>query len=413
MEEKQDGCAARPFQLRPSILSGSGFGSSFGSAGDKASKEFTLRPSALSSAAESTTVKSDTRKRLHDDEVDPSNDAAEETTKKPKTGENEKSKSPIKLTEDIEKPVGIGTFGFGADEKRKDDSSSGKENETTSTTTTTTTNFFNVANNKDNDKNISVFGINSENNSVGFNTIKCDNNIKTDDSAGGGGGGNNGVNESEETTSNVDKEKLLENADEYQKTLGQKTHLTEVEKITGEEGERNVLQVFCKLYLFDKQKQNWVEKGRGTLKLNDRCHSDGIFQSRLVFRTQGTNLVLLNMMLWPDMCCERVKEKSLRITEIDPDSKEVKVYLITTAIKDSLQTYIAIDRRIEALKRNSDSNNEVNKGERTSQENSNKFIPHTDDDDSSTESERISSRENSMYGPTDDSSGHTSPSPAT
>lgn len=404
MEDKQDGSGARPFQLRPSILSGSGFGSSFGSFGsvvDKGAKEFTLRPSALTSAAEST-IKPEARKRLHEDGADPPNDSetTEEATKKPKTVQDDKPKSPIKLTEDLQKPVGIGTFGFGDEEKKKKDTNGpdGGSNKVSSK------NFFDIANN-DSEKNISVFGTNSSNSVVDFNTIKSDKDEETTES------GNNGMNE-KEASSDVNKEKLLENADEYQKSLGQKTHLKEVEKITGEEDERNVLQVFCKLYLFDKHKQNWLEKGRGTLKLNDKCHSEGIFQSRLVFRTQGTNIVLLNMMLWSDMCCERVKEKSIRITEIDPDTKEVKVYLITTSIKDCLQTYIAIDRRIEALKRNND-NTDEQKNDTSSEKDLNKLLPQTDDDDSSTESERISSRENSMYGPTDDSSGQTSPSPAT
>lgn len=398
MEERQDGSAARPFQLRPSILSGSGFGSSFGSfgSGDKSSKEFTLRPSALTSAAAESTVKSDSRKRLHEDNANESTTDDDEAVKKPKTtGENEDAKSPVKLTEEIQKPAGIGTFGFGDEQKERNNSTDSKDNETTNKT-----NFFET------NKNSSVFGDNSVNSSVGFNTIKSENVIDETEV-----GSNNGLKDTE-SANDTDKEKLLENADEYQKSHSHKTQLKEVEQITGEEDERNVLQVFCKLYLFDKQKQNWTEKGRGTLKLNDRCHSEGIFQSRLVFRTQGTNLVLLNMMLWPNMCCERVKEKSIRLTEIDPDTKEVKVYLITTAIKDSLQTYIAIDRRIEALKRNMN-NTDEQKSERTSTDTSSKLTPQTDDDDSSTESDRISSRENSMYGPTDDSSGQTSPSATT
>ena len=46
-----------------------------------------------------------------------------------------------------------------------------------------------------------------------------------------------------------------------------------------------VLQVSVKLFLFDKQTQTWLEKGRGLLRLNDKL-SDGSntnrsFQSRL------------------------------------------------------------------------------------------------------------------------------------
>lgn len=432
MEENKGDSAARPFQLRPSILSGTGFGAGgigggFGSGPDKSNKEFTLRPSALSSAADQleTNVKTkETRKRLHDEDTEdlPSTtqqhkdeEEEEEITKKVKvSGELDTSKSPIKLTEDLQKPAGIGTFGFGGD----NDNPTNNDNDNLGGGDGSTNSFS--ASGKNEHKNFFVFGNNSNSTSVGFNTIKnektpTEDNDDDDDtssrngvtsaaSASGGGGDVTAA-----TTTEHDKEKLLENACEYQLTHAHKTHLHEVEQITGEEGERNVLQVFCKLHLFDKPKGSWVEKGRGTLKLNDRCHSEGVFQSRLVFRTQGTNIVLLNMMLFPEMCCERVKEKSIRITSVDAETKEAKIYLITTSIKDSLQTYIAVDRRITALKRSKSGDTK----DRQSDSSDREKLNATEDEDSSTESERLSSRENSMYGPTDDSDHQTSPSPET
>jgi Ran-binding protein 3 len=413
MEEKQGDSAARPFQLRPSILSGSGFGSSFGSfgsSGDKSSKEFTLRPSALTSAADQidTTAKTkETRKRLHEDKADDDNDDSheEEATKKVKTSpENTETEEPIKLTEDLQKPAGIGTFGFGDEEKCKTNGKGGEDTDSTTTNTEPNKNFF-------------VFGNNSTAGAVGFNTLKGE---EDEDTAldKSNSSSNGVVDDDENPVTEADKEKLRENADEYQLKTGHKTHLSQVEQITGEEGERNILQVFCKLHLFDKARSNWVEKGRGTLKLNDRCHTEGVFQSRLVFRTQGTNLVMLNVMLWPEMCCERVKEKSIRITSIDPDTNEAKIFLITTSVKDSLQTYVAIDRRIEALKRNKQTQDEEKDDDGRlcgddSTSDSSRPSRQADDEDSSTECERISSREDSMCGATDDSDRHTSPSPET
>lgn len=419
MEEKQGDSAARPFQLRPSILSGSGFGSSFGSfgsGGDKTSKEFTLRPSALTTAAgqlDATVKTTETRKRLHEDKSDGDPEGSdtqeeEEATKKLKTCPETKTEEPIKLTEDLQKPAGIGTFGFGEEEKCK---TNGKASDDADTPTAT-------GNNEPN-KNFFVFGNNSTSGSVGFNTLKSDQDTEEDENAADkSNSSSNGVAEDTNTIGDAEKEKLRENADEYQQKTGQKTHLNQVEQITGEEGERNVLQVFCKLHLFDKARGTWVEKGRGTLKLNDRCHSEGVFQSRLVFRTQGTNLVLLNVMLWPEMCCERVKEKSIRVTSLDPETKEAKIHLITTSVKDSLQTYVAIDRRIGALKRNKqtqeeekDEDDRIRGDDDTSDDV--RLPTQADDEDSSTECERISSREDSMCGATDDSDRHTSPSPET
>ena len=42
-----------------------------------------------------------------------------------------------------------------------------------------------------------------------------------------------------------------------------------VDVVTGEETESNVLQANVKLYIFDTDKKNWVERGRGMLRLND------------------------------------------------------------------------------------------------------------------------------------------------
>ena len=42
-----------------------------------------------------------------------------------------------------------------------------------------------------------------------------------------------------------------------------------VDVVTGEEEESNVLQANVKMYLFDTEKKNWAERGRGVLRLND------------------------------------------------------------------------------------------------------------------------------------------------
>jgi hypothetical protein len=63
---------------------------------------------------------------------------------------------------------------------------------------------------------------------------------------------------------------LHENAAEYFEThlAPPKRKFDEVEVITGEENEHNVLHMSGKLYIFDKNK-SWLEKGRGELRLND------------------------------------------------------------------------------------------------------------------------------------------------
>jgi len=52
----------------------------------------------------------------------------------------------------------------------------------------------------------------------------------------------------------------------------------------------------CKLFAFDKVGGTWVERGRGTLRLNDKdCGpGGGGVQSRVVIRTTGSLRVVLN-----------------------------------------------------------------------------------------------------------------------
>lgn len=139
----------------------------------------------------------------------------------------------------------------------------------------------------------------------------------------------------------------------YQEHLSPpKSQPARVSVVTGEEEERNVLQSNCRLFVFDTVTHSWREKGRGILRLNDMCQSmtEGIFQSRLVMRTQGSLRVVLNTKLWPKMTLEKGNEKSLRITAMDTD-KDIKIYLIMAAPNDIQRLWTAIDRRIQALKR--------------------------------------------------------------
>lgn len=97
---------------------------------------------------------------------------------------------------------------------------------------------------------------------------------------------------------NKEGKSLSESAREYEESRAAvKRKFEEVEVITGEEGETNVLQVGCKLFSFDKASGSWQERGQGNLRLNDFEVQDGdesYTQSRLVFRTVGGLRVILN-----------------------------------------------------------------------------------------------------------------------
>nr|XP_020447160.1 ran-binding protein 3 isoform X2 [Monopterus albus] len=159
---------------------------------------------------------------------------------------------------------------------------------------------------------------------------------------------------SQETTpekvNNV-SESLEESAAAYTKATAKKCILEKVDVKTGEESESNVLQMQCKLYVFEKTVQSWIERGRGLLRLNDMASTDdGTLQSRLVMRTQGSLRLILNTKLWPQMQVDKASEKSVRITAMDTEDQGVKVFLISGSSKDIGQLAAALHHRILALK---------------------------------------------------------------
>ncbi len=54
-----------------------------------------------------------------------------------------------------------------------------------------------------------------------------------------------------------------------------------------------------------------------------------------MFRTSGSHLVVLNTLLWPEMCYDKAGVKNLRFTAIHPETKQVKIYLITVSLFDN------------------------------------------------------------------------------
>lgn len=64
--------------------------------------------------------------------------------------------------------------------------------------------------------------------------------------------------------------------------------------ITGEEDEETVFQGDFKLFVWDVESSNWIEKGRGQLRLNDSIE-DRTTKSRLIMRISGTLRIILNV----------------------------------------------------------------------------------------------------------------------
>ncbi|XP_037385486.1 ran-binding protein 3-like isoform X2 [Talpa occidentalis] len=144
---------------------------------------------------------------------------------------------------------------------------------------------------------------------------------------------------------------LIESAAAFSSKPSSKCLLEKIEAITGEEAEHNVLQINCKLFIFNKTTQSWIERGRGALRLNDTASTDcGTFQSRLIMRNQGSLRLILNSKLWAQMEIQRANHKNLRITATDLEDCIIKVFLIQASAKDTRYLYAAIHHRLVALR---------------------------------------------------------------
>ncbi|XP_056402420.1 ran-binding protein 3-like [Hyla sarda] len=144
---------------------------------------------------------------------------------------------------------------------------------------------------------------------------------------------------------------LIESAAAYTSKPKLKYELDQVDIVTGEESERNVLQVNCKLFIFNKENQVWTERGRGYLRLNDTAsNSNGSLRSRLVMRNHGNLKLILNSKIFSEMKLERANRKCVRITATDLTDNNIKIFLVQSGVKDAARLYAAIHHRLIALK---------------------------------------------------------------
>ncbi|XP_044287398.1 ran-binding protein 3-like isoform X2 [Varanus komodoensis] len=158
---------------------------------------------------------------------------------------------------------------------------------------------------------------------------------------------------------------LIESAAAYISSKPRERYIFDkVEVTTGEEAEYNVLQINCRLFLFNKASLSWTERGSGSLRLNDISSNQcGMLQSRLVMRNQGSMRLILNTKLWTQMIIERANRKSLCITATDLEDSSVKVFLIQATSKDIGSLYAAIHHRLVALKNFAKQECNTNQGE--------------------------------------------------
>ncbi|XP_056370641.1 ran-binding protein 3-like [Oenanthe melanoleuca] len=185
---------------------------------------------------------------------------------------------------------------------------------------------------------------------------------------------------------------LIESAAAYISKPVEKILLDKVEVITGEEAEHNVLQINCKLFVFNKLSLTWTERGRGSLRLNDTSsNKHGMLQSRLIMRNQGSLRLILNTQLWEQMVIKRANRKSLCFTATDQEDHSVQVFLIQASSKDTEHLYAAIHHRLVALRSFAEQEPDAHQGDTESEKAFQPLNCDSDDDDDDEELTQVSS----------------------
>ncbi|XP_073977075.1 ran-binding protein 3 isoform X1 [Rhodnius prolixus] len=142
---------------------------------------------------------------------------------------------------------------------------------------------------------------------------------------------------------------LSEAAREYEEARAVKRKFEAVQVITGEEEESNVLQINCKLFSWSSC--SWVERGRGTLRVNDLPTNPP--SHRLIVRAAGSLRLVLNTKIWSGMTVDRASVKSIRITGMDSNGV-VKVFLLMASPKEMDQLQKCLEWRVNNLKKSED-----------------------------------------------------------
>ena len=117
-----------------------------------------------------------------------------------------------------------------------------------------------------------------------------------------------------------------------------------VQKVfTGEEGEKVLVEMSCKLYVFDSSNKTWHSKGRNMLHLNQDIGEE--HKSRIICRAYGNQLVLLNSPIWSEMLCELSNANSVKLSA-NLQEEGIRVVLIQGEKRDVGNLYSSLKTRI-------------------------------------------------------------------
>lgn len=141
-------------------------------------------------------------------------------------------------------------------------------------------------------------------------------------------------------------------------------HDNPTQTFTGEENETNLLHIGCKFYIYERDSKTWQERGNGVLRINR--HNEENDSYRIIGRATGNQRVCVNSKIFADMLIEKLSDKRVKLTAIDPDTTEVQIVIIhasPTSIVTIIQKLEDLLNKVKLVKRkrklSEDNGNEV------------------------------------------------------
>jgi Ran-binding protein 3 len=177
------------------------------------------------------------------------------------------------------------------------------------------------------------------------------NSKKNDDEEEDNGEGENDDEEEE-------KASLLETVAEYEAKRASTHPATTIQgdTSTGEENEITKFQMAGKLFMYNGEQQQFVERGYGIVKINE-SHDPSDWdrlQARLIMRLDKSFRVILNSPIFPKMTVERATDRSVRFGA--QDESQLRVFIIKTSAIDCSNFCKELQSRIEIIERQQSSN---------------------------------------------------------
>ncbi|CAF1570001.1 unnamed protein product [Adineta ricciae] len=157
----------------------------------------------------------------------------------------------------------------------------------------------------------------------------------------------------DEEENNKSARSLFETAAEYEARRATTHPSTTIQgdTSTGEEHEITKFQIAGKLYMYNPEQQQFVERGYGILKINEsRDPSDwDKLQARLIMRLDKAFRVILNSPIFPKMTVERATDRSVRFGA--QDESHLRIFVIKASANDCTNLCKELQSRIQIIER--------------------------------------------------------------